>query len=63
MKTDPPADTLAHNFVVVDRQTEEPSDQVTMQFSSNFNKEGMISFTNKRKVYFLLLLKTLVANN
>ena len=63
MKTDPPADTLAHNFVVVDRQTEEPSDQVTVQFSSIFNKEGMISFTNKRKVYFLLLLKTLVANN
>ena len=55
MKTDPPADTLAHNFVVVDRQTEEPSDQVTVQFSSIFNKEGMISFTNKRKVYFLLL--------
>ena len=47
MKTDPPADTLAHNFVVVDRQTEEPSDQVTMQFSSNFNKEGIISFIKK----------------
>ena len=47
MKTEPPADTLAHNFVVVDRQTEEPSDQVTMQFSSNFNKEGIISFIKK----------------
>ena len=62
MKTEPSADTLAHNFVVVDRQTEEPSGQVTVQFSSNFNKEGMIFFTI-RKVYFLLLLKTLVANN
>ena len=62
MKTEPSADTLAHNFVVVDGQTEEPSDQVTVQFSSNFNKEGLISFTI-RKVYFLLLLKTLVANN